>query len=115
LVVGDSHLGRFVGGDYSILPLSIACDGRAFKYYRGGIDRDRFAFNCSWRRARFVVLDVETMGWLRNGSFSDVAEEVGGWPAVFNSSRQTVYENPTALYDKAAPEDQPSPEYQENH
>jgi hypothetical protein len=114
IVVGTSHMRRFVDAqNYSILTDSISADGVKVIYYNVLLPPERFFFNASYRNSRYLVLTPGTFEWLRNQSLSGMAEEVGGWPLVFNSSSFVVYENPS--YNQPAFEDEQPPEYEEGH
>lgn len=94
VVLVDSHELRFLTAKASVLTQGIAIHGRQVGYYRGDIPGDRFVFNCSYKGAKYVVLEDGNLEWLRLLNASDVADEIGNWSVEFRTGNHTIYRNP---------------------
>ncbi|MFH1721539.1 MAG: glycosyltransferase family 39 protein [Candidatus Altiarchaeota archaeon] len=93
VVVAQSHFSRFIEADTCILTQSLAKDGIAIAYYPGDLGDERFAFDCSFSRARFFVLANDSLVWLENKSHPELKAKILEMPIAFQGLRFDVYEN----------------------
>jgi hypothetical protein len=94
VVIVDSVLATMVSAQPAVLVQAASFDGHVVEFIRPDYGRSRFLADCSYRNARFIVIDNETLGWVRNESaFSDLTDEVGDWPTT-RIGGFFVYRNP---------------------
>ncbi len=76
---------------------TVAYGGQAAAFYPAGMPRDRWAYDVSLGRARYVVVD-DLLRALAAPSqlpaLAPVLAQVERWPVVFRSGQYTVYERP---------------------
>ncbi|MFH0859668.1 MAG: glycosyltransferase family 39 protein [Candidatus Altiarchaeota archaeon] len=92
-VLVDSHEGRFIKANYSIVTQSIAVNGRQIGYYRGDYEPGRFVVNFSYQGAKYIVLEEGGIEWL-SGNVSDIASEISEWGVEAEFGRFQVLRNP---------------------
>jgi hypothetical protein len=70
--------------------------GQATPHLPGDIPRDRWAFDPSVARARFVIVDNLWRNWAVPNvpGVDDVLREIEMWPIVFRSNEIVVHQNP---------------------
>ncbi|OYT54782.1 MAG: hypothetical protein B6U72_01565 [Candidatus Altiarchaeales archaeon ex4484_2] len=64
LVLADSNFIRFLDGRVSVILQSVAIEGRDVLYMSGDYGSNRFTHNCSYRKARFIVIQEQYTPWL---------------------------------------------------
>lgn len=93
-VLADSHLPRFIRGNSSVLLQGIAIEGKAIAYMAPDYGKERFKFNCFWRKASFIILTEKGMEFLRENE-KEVMDEIENWSRVDIHSYR-VYKNPAS-------------------
>jgi hypothetical protein len=81
--------------------MSLAFTGQETALLPGDVPADRFAFDPSYTRARFVVVDNLWRNWAvwDVAGVSEMLRQVEAWPCVFSSGELKVYCNPTGRCD----------------
>lgn len=78
----------------SLLTQSMAYEEIPIAYYSGNFPKDRFAFNTSYTRAKFLIASNGTMEWILNETGSkEVVSYLESWDKT-NVSGFLVYRNP---------------------
>jgi hypothetical protein len=82
--------------------MSLAFTGQETALLPGDIPADRFAFDPSYTRARFVVVDNLWRNWAvwDIAGVSEMLRQVEAWPCVLNSGELNVYCNPVGRCDR---------------
>jgi 4-amino-4-deoxy-L-arabinose transferase-like glycosyltransferase len=85
LVLTYSYLAPYVKCTTSELQQAMAYEGKAISYYPGDFKPDRFAFNTSIRRAKYIVLSGDTLNTLEREGYKDAADEIRGWKIAYRT------------------------------
>ncbi len=81
-------------GNATIITQSVVYEGYAVDYYHGKYPPERYAFNCSYRNADYLVIPNGTLEWVADYA-SEPAGEMLSWPVVNGSGAYLVYRNPS--------------------
>jgi len=78
------------------MQMPIAYRGQATPHLPGNVPLDRWAFDPSIERARFVIVDNLWRNWAVPNvpGVADILQEIKAWPIVFRSGEIVVYQNP---------------------
>ncbi|MEA1924688.1 MAG: glycosyltransferase family 39 protein [Candidatus Altiarchaeota archaeon] len=93
LVLADSHFTRFLDGKVSVILQSVAIEGRGTVYMSGDYGSSRFTHNCSYRKARFIIIHEDYTTWLEVNC-PEVARHLGNC-TLREINGFEVYECPT--------------------
>jgi hypothetical protein len=82
--------------------MSLAFTGQETALLPGDVPADRFAFDLSYTRARFVVVDNLWRNWAvwDVAGVSEMLRQVEAWPRVSSSGELDVYCNPIRRCDR---------------
>lgn len=107
-VTAPAQLAHLIKADVSDIHQTVAYDMRGgempttmFLYFSNRLPEDRFLFNCSHRRAAFVVVD-EYDFWIMEKYAPAITDDIRSWKAELRTGRYTVYRNPA--FDREAGE-----------
>ncbi|OYT26498.1 MAG: hypothetical protein B6U97_03715 [Candidatus Altiarchaeales archaeon ex4484_96] len=75
LVLADSHFLRFIGARVSVILQAVAYEGQQILYMSGDYGLNRFTFNCSYKKAKIIIIADGYMPWLKENC-PQVAEYV---------------------------------------
>jgi 4-amino-4-deoxy-L-arabinose transferase-like glycosyltransferase len=79
----------------SLITQSLAYEGVPIAYYSGEFPKDRFAFNTSYKKAKFLVGVNETLAWVLNETnATDAVAYLEGWSKTDIGSF-VIYQNPS--------------------
>ncbi len=96
VVIASPGLAWLITANAADFQMSIAYTGRATPHLPADAPRDRFAFDPTYRHARFVIVDNLWRNWAVpdvNG-VAEMLEQVETWPLMFKSGEVAIYENP---------------------
>ncbi len=91
--------GRALGIEGADITQTVAYGGQAAAFYPAGLPRDRWAYDVSLGRARYVVVDNLVRALAAPGqlpALAPILARVERWPAVFHSGQYVIYERPAA-------------------
>jgi 4-amino-4-deoxy-L-arabinose transferase-like glycosyltransferase len=89
--------GRPSGVEGADITQTLAYGGQAAAFYPAGLPRDRWAYDVSLGRARYVVVDDLIRALAAPGELPALAPtlaQVERWPVVFRSGQYVIYERP---------------------
>ncbi|MFH1126305.1 MAG: glycosyltransferase family 39 protein [Candidatus Altiarchaeota archaeon] len=79
----------------SLLTQSLAYEGHPIAYYSGDFPKERFAFNTSYTRAKFIVASNGTTEWLLNQTgLNETVRYIDSWDKTYVEGF-LVYSNPS--------------------
>lgn len=98
LIIADSHFSRFIKCKTSVLLQAVAIEGKGIAYMAPDYGRERFRFNCSYRNARFIIIDSEGIEWMKenamdNEKLNEIYEEMVDWSLTLIDGYR-IYRNP---------------------
>ncbi len=94
VVIGYSYLSPLLKAKLCILTQSVAYEGRDVAYYSGSYSKERFAFNCSYKNAKYVIASNGTINVLSNDTaFDNLLAGIEKWPAE-DIGYYRLYKNP---------------------
>ncbi len=100
LVIAEYPLWWTLPGRPATLTQSVAYLGGGADFFVYPVARERFAYSCDWRTARFIVLDLVTRrdrAWPGSAVKPIVEEIESDWEEVFRAGRLIVYAPPRVV------------------
>lgn len=96
VVIASPAVAWLVQGNTADFQQAIAATGQATPHLPGDIPPDRFAFDPTYIRARFVVVDNLWHNWAAFNvpGVGEMMWVVGRWPLLYDADEIKVYENP---------------------
>ncbi len=96
LVIGSPPFAWMLQANIADMQMPIAYRGQATPHLPGDMPSDRWAFDPSYERARFVIVDNLWRNWAVPNvpGVADMLREVAAWPIVLRSGEVVVYRNP---------------------
>jgi dolichyl-phosphate-mannose-protein mannosyltransferase len=89
--------GRALGIEGADITQSVAFGGQAAAFYPAGLGRDRWAYDVSLGRARYVVVDDLVRSLAAPDqlpALAPIVAQAEAWPVVFHQGQYVVYERP---------------------
>jgi 4-amino-4-deoxy-L-arabinose transferase-like glycosyltransferase len=93
----ESSHGHATGIEGADITQTVVYGGQAAAFYPAGLPRDRWAYDVSLGRARYVVVDDLIRALAAPDqlpALAPILAQVERWPVVFHSGQYTVYERP---------------------
>ena len=96
LVIASPTLAWLLPANVADMQMPIAYQGRATPHLPGNVPLERWAFDPSVDRARFVIVDNLWRNWAVPNvpGVTDLLQQIKLWPIVFRSGEIVVYQNP---------------------
>ena len=94
----DAH-GQALGIEGADITQSVAYGGQAAAFYPAGLPRDRWAYDVSLGRARYVVVDDLIRALAAPDqlpALTPILAQAERWPVVFRQGQYVIYERPGA-------------------
>jgi 4-amino-4-deoxy-L-arabinose transferase-like glycosyltransferase len=88
---------RALGIEGADVTQTVAYSGQAAAFYPAGLPRDRWAYDISLRRARYVVVDNLLRALAAPDqlpALAPILAQVERWPVVFHQGQYVIYEQP---------------------
>lgn len=93
-VIASPHIGWQINGKASDIFPSLMVKGIKTPFY-GIIPRHRFAFDCSYDKAKFVIMDNFWRNWgTKILVVKTMMDEIETWPIALRSGEFVIYQNP---------------------
>ena len=92
----DGHPSGIEGAD---ITQTVAYGGQAAAFYPAGLPRDRWAYDVSLGRARYVVVDNLIRALAAPDqlpALTPILAQIERWPVVFRGGQYVIYERPGA-------------------
>jgi len=97
IVLTNSHMSRFIKCRTSVLLQTIAIQGRNVSYMASDYGFDRFEFDCSYPKVRFIAISFEADEWLSEND-REIFLAIQEWRKQ-RIGRYIIYENPSGTQD----------------
>ena len=96
VVIASPTLAWQIQSNVADFQMPLAYHGQATPHLPADVPRDRWAFDPSWERARFIIVDNLWRNWAVPNvpGMSDMLQAIEAWPIVFRSGEVVVYQNP---------------------
>ncbi len=96
LVIASPTLAWLLQARAADMQMPIAYRGQATPHLPGDVPRERWVFDPSVERARYVIVDNLWRNWAVPNvpGVGDMLKAIEAWPIVFRSGAVVVYENP---------------------
>jgi hypothetical protein len=96
LVIASPTLAWTLQSKVADMQMPFAYRGRVTPHLPGSIPAERWAFDPSVERARYVIVDNLWRNWAVPNvpGVSDLLHEIEAWPIVLRSGEIVVYQNP---------------------
>jgi hypothetical protein len=96
LVIASPTLAWMLQAKAADMQMPIAYRGQATPHLPANVSRERWAFDPSVKRARYVIVDNLWRNWAVPNvpGVIDMLQEIEVWPIVFRSGEVVVYQNP---------------------
>lgn len=96
LVIASPAIAWQIQSNVADFQMPIAYQGRATPHLPADVPLDRWAFDPSYQRARFIIVDNLWRNWAVPNvpGVREMLSAVEAWPQVFRSGEVVVYQNP---------------------
>ncbi|MBN2004559.1 MAG: glycosyltransferase family 39 protein [Anaerolineae bacterium] len=96
LVIASPALAWMIRSDVADFQMAAAFNGQATPHFPAGVPPDRWAFDPSYGRARFIIVDNLWYNWavMNVPGVPEILGEMEAWSRVFATGQVTVYCNP---------------------